>query len=68
MACIVVDVNRRMHNKVYFTVTKPGIFDKNSKFKFKTNFVAKTNCKEADVFGWKVRDRINDAIEAMKKS
>ena len=28
----------------------------------------KTNYKEVDAFGWKVRDRINNAIEAMRKS
>ena len=54
-----------MHNKVYFTETKPGVFEKNSKFKLKTNFVANTKYKEA--FGWRVRDRINDAIEQMTK-
>ena len=57
-----------MHNKICFTESKPGIFGKNSKFKFKTNFVANINYKEVEAFGWKVRDRINDAIEAMEKS
>ena len=56
-----------MHNKVYFTETKPGVFEKNSKFKLKTNFVANTKYKEVEAFGWRVRDRINDAIEQMTK-
>ena len=31
------DFLRKMQNKVYFTETKPGFFEKNSKFKVKTN-------------------------------
>ena len=61
------DFITRMHNKVYFTETKPGVFEKNSKFKLKTNFVANTKYKEVEAFGWRVRDRINDAIEQMTK-
>ena len=57
------DFIRRMHNKVYFTETKPGVFEKNSKFKLKTNFVANTKYKEVEAFGWRVRDRINFAVE-----
>ena len=34
------DFIRRMHNKVYFTETKPGVFERNARFKLKTNFVA----------------------------
>ena len=45
--------------------TKPGIFEKKSKFKLKTNFVANIKYKEVHAFGWKVRDRMNDAIETM---
>ena len=35
-----------MYKKVYFTETKPGIFEKNPKFKLKTNFIANTTYKE----------------------
>ena len=35
---------------------KPGVFDKNAKFSLKSNF---------NTFGWKVCDRISDAIETM---
>ena len=34
------DFLRKMQNKVYFTETKPGFFEKNSKFKVKTNWEA----------------------------
>ena len=37
-----------MHNKVYFTETKPGVFEKNSKFKLKSNFEADTLSKEME--------------------
>ena len=36
------DFIRRMQNKVYFTETKPGMFEKNPKFKVKTNWEAET--------------------------
>ena len=57
-----------MHNKVYFTETKPGIFEKNSKFRLKTNWVANTQYKEVKALGWRIRDRINNAIESMTKT
>ena len=57
-----------MHNKVYFTENKPGAFEKNSKFKLKTNFVTNTKYKEVGEFGWKIRDSINDAIESTIKA
>ena len=57
-----------MHNKVYFTETKPGIFEKNSKFRLKTNWVANTQYKEVEALGWRIRDRINNAIESMTKT
>ena len=59
---------RRMHNKVYFTETKPGIFEKNSKFRLKTNWVANTQYKEVEALGWRIRVRINNAIESMEKT
>ena len=57
-----------MQNKVYFTETKPGVFEKNPKFKLKTKFVANIECKETEAFGWKTRHRISDEIESMKKT
>ena len=62
------DFMRRMQYKVYFTETKPGIFEKNSKFRLKTNWVANTQYKEVEAFGWRIRDRINNAIESMTKT
>ena len=59
---------RIMHNKVYVTETKPGIFEKNSKFRLKTNWVANTQYKEVEALGWRIRDRINNAIESMEKT
>ena len=31
------EILRKMQNKVYFTETKPGVFEKNLKFELKTN-------------------------------
>ena len=59
---------RTMHNKVYFMETKPGIFEKNSKFRLKNNWVTNTKYKEVEAFGWRIRDRINNAIESMIKT
>ena len=53
-----------MQNKVYFTETKPGVFEENSKFKLKSNFEANTVNKEVEAFGWRVRDRINQVIDS----
>ena len=36
------DFLRKMQNKEYFTETKPGFFEKNSKFKMKSNWEADT--------------------------
>ena len=57
-----------MHNKVYFTETKPGIFEKKSKFRIKTNWVTNTQYKEVEALGWRIRDRINNTIESMEKT
>ena len=35
-------------NKVYFTETKPGFFEKNTKFKVKTNLKAETISKKSE--------------------
>ena len=53
-----------MQNKVYFTETKPGVFEKNPKFKLKASWEANIINKEAEAFGWRVRDKIskNDRI------
>ena len=58
------DFIRRMQNKVYFTETKPGIFEKNPEFKVNSNWEAETISKEVEAFGWKVRDRISEMIES----
>ena len=58
------DFIRRMQNKVYFTETKPGIFEKNPKFRVKTSWEAETINKEVEAFGWRVRDRISEMIES----
>ena len=55
-----------MQNKVYFTEVKPGVYKRDSKFKLKTDFVAHTQFKEIDAFGWRIRERINSVIESMK--
>ena len=52
-----------MHNKVYFTETKPGVFKRNARFKLKTNFVANIKYKEIDSFGWRVREKITEVVE-----
>ena len=56
-----------MNNKVYFTETKPGVFERNAKFKLKSNFVANIQYKEIDMFGWRVREKINEVIERVVK-
>ena len=53
---------------MYFTETKPGVFEKNPKFKLKSNFIENTQYREVQAFGWKVHDKISDAIESMIKN
>ena len=55
---------RKMQNKVYFTESKPGVFEKNPKFKVKTNWEADIINKEVEAFGWRVRDKISEMIES----
>jgi len=55
---------RKMQNKVYFTESKPGVFEKNPKFKVKTNWEANIINKEVEAFGWRVRDKISEMIES----
>ena len=56
-----------MNNKVYFTETKPGVFERNAKFKLKSNFVANIQYNEIDMFGQRVREKINEVIERVIK-
>ena len=58
------DFLQKMQNKVYFTETKPGFFEKNSKFKVKSNWEANIVRKEVEAFGWRVRDKISEMIES----
>ena len=39
------------------TETKPGVFERNARFKLKSNFVANIQYKEIDMFGWRVREK-----------
>ena len=52
-----------IRNKVYLTETKPDVFDRNARFKLKTNFVANIKYKEIGVFGWRVHEKINEVVE-----
>ena len=61
------DFIRKMNNKVYFTETRPGFFERNARFTLKTNFVANIQYKEINLFGWRVREKINEVIERMVK-
>ena len=49
---------------MYFTETKPGLFEKNPKFKVKTNWEMETLSKEVEAFGWKVCNRTNGMIKS----
>jgi hypothetical protein len=46
-----------MQNKVYFTEVKPGVYKRDSKFKLKSDFVAHTQFKEIDAFGWRIHEK-----------
>ena len=52
-----------MHNKVYITKGKPGVHERNARFKLKMNFVAHIRCKEINALGWKICDRVSEIIE-----
>ena len=52
-----------MNNKVYFAETKPGVFERNARFKLKSNFVVDIQYKEINLFGWRVREKISEGIE-----
>ena len=57
------DFIRKINNIVYFTETKPGVFERNARFTLKSNFVANIQYKEIDMFGWRVREKKNEVIE-----
>ena len=42
-----------MLNKVFFTETKTGVFEKNPKFKLKSCCMANIQYKDIEAFGWK---------------
>ena len=50
-------------NEVYFTETKPSVFERNAKFKLKSNFVANIQYREINSFGWRIREKKNEVIE-----
>ena len=52
-----------MHNKVYFTETKPGVFERNARLKLKTNFEADIKYKEIDSLGWRDREKITETLK-----
>ena len=58
------DFLRTMQSKLYFTETKPGIFERNSKFRLKYYFAPNTGNEEVEAFGWRVSDRINEDIKS----
>ena len=39
-------MHKKINNIVYFTETKPGVFERNARFKLKSNFVANTQYKK----------------------
>ena len=46
--------------------TKPSFFKKNSMLKLKSNFLANIQYNKAEAFGWKVREKISEAIDSIK--
>ena len=62
LSCISEIFLRKMQNKVYFTEKNTGFFEKNSKFKVKSNWEADTVSKEVEAFGWRVRDKISEMM------
>ena len=50
-----------MNNKVYFMESKPGVFERNARFKLKSNvdFVPDIQYREINSFGWRVCEKIN---------
>ena len=54
-----------MNSKVFFSEseTKPGVFERNKKFRLKSNFVPPTEYTAVNNFCWNVRDAINVLFE-----
>ena len=61
------DFIRKMNNKVYFTETKPGVFERNARFQLKSIFEANIQYKEINSFGWRFREKISKVREKMGK-
>jgi len=55
----------QMNAKVFFSEseTKPGVFERNKKFRLKSNFVPPTEYTAVNNFCWNVRDAINVLFE-----
>ena len=47
--------------------TKPGVFERNARFKLKSNFVANIQYEEINLYGWRVHESINEIIEKAVK-
>ena len=43
--------------------SKPGVYERNTRFELKTNFVAHIQYKEINAFGWKFCNRISEIIK-----
>ena len=57
------DFVRSINNNVYFTESKPGVFERNGRFKFKSNFVADVQYSEINLFGWRVCEKISEVLK-----
>ena len=59
------EFKNQMNSKVYFSESesKPGVFEKNKKFRLKSNFVPPTEYTAVNNFCWNVRDAINVLFE-----
>jgi hypothetical protein len=59
------EFKNQMNAKVFFSEseTKPGVFERNKKFRLKSNFVPPTEYTAVNNFCWNVRDAINVLFE-----
>ena len=59
------EFKNQMNSKVYFTESesKPGVFEKNKRFRLKNYFVPPTEHTAVNNFCWNVRDAINILFE-----
>ena len=46
-----------MNNKVYLTENKPGVFERNARFKLESNFQADIQYEEINAFEWRVCEK-----------